>query len=134
MVVIATNIVVCAFTPDAKSDIAAAVPRRADIASNHLGNEYATVMRRTFAQPWCEIERRLDLLHDVIPLWHAVELADTRRALHLADRYQLQFYDALKISVAAAQGATTLFSDDMQHGLVIDDALTIVTPFLPEPA
>jgi predicted nucleic acid-binding protein len=34
------------------------------------------------------------------------------------------------IAVALENGATTLFSEDMHHGLVIDGKLTITNPFL----
>lgn len=51
-------------------------------------------------------------------------------ALRIAERYQLQFYDALMSAVALENGATTLFSEDMQHGLIIDEVLTIANPFL----
>lgn len=130
VVTIDTNVAVYAFEPGAKTDVAAAVLRQAELASNQVANEYANVMRRKFNRSWREIDRDIDLLHEAIPSWHPVERSHTREALRLADRYQLQFYDALLIAVGLAHGVTTLFSEDMQHGLVIEGRLRIENPFL----
>lgn len=48
----------------------------------------------------------------------------------LADRYKLQYFDALIIAVARRAGATMLLSEDMQDGLDAD-GLRIVNPFAP---
>lgn len=45
-----------------------------------------------------------------------------------ADLFQLQFFDALIISVAKRAGASVLLSEDMHDGLEID-GLKIVNPF-----
>jgi len=128
-VTIDTNIAVYALEPGEKTEVADAILHRADLASNQLANEYANVKWRKFKRPWPQIDRDIELLHQTIPAWHAVELADTHRAVQLASRYKLQFYDALMIAVGLAHGATTLYSEDMQHGLVIDGTLRIENPF-----
>ena len=94
-----------------------------------MASEYANVKWRKFKRPWRQIDQDVVLLRDAIPLWYAVEIADTRKAVQLADRYKLQFYDALMIAVGLAHGATTMFSEDMQHGLVIEETLRIENPF-----
>ena len=129
MVTFDTNIAVYALEPSAKTEVADSILRRAELASNQVANEYANVKWRKFKRPWQQIDRDVELLRDTIPLWYAVEVSDTRNALKLVDRYKLQFYDALMIAVGLAHGATTLYSEDMQHGLVIEDALRIENPF-----
>jgi predicted nucleic acid-binding protein len=47
-----------------------------------------------------------------------------------AQRYGLGFYDALIVAAAQFDQCETLYSEDMQHGLVIDGTLTIINPFL----
>jgi predicted nucleic acid-binding protein len=37
----------------------------------------------------------------------------------------------LLLGVALLGGARTFYSEDMQHGLVIDEILRVVNPFLP---
>jgi predicted nucleic acid-binding protein len=49
--------------------------------------------------------------------------------LALAERYALSTYDAMIAASAAMQDCDTLWSEDMQHGLVIDGRLRIVDPF-----
>lgn len=53
---------------------------------------------------------------------------DLTRAAHLADLHDLQFFDALIVTVSAKAGATILLSEDMQDGLEIE-GLRIVNPF-----
>ena len=50
--------------------------------------------------------------------------------LAIKTRYQLQWYDSLIIAAALQAGCTTLYSEDMQHGLVVEKSLTIINPFL----
>ena len=56
--------------------------------------------------------------------------ADLIAAALLADRHDLQFFDALIVTVASRAGATILLSEDMQDGLQIDN-LQILNPFNP---
>lgn len=54
---------------------------------------------------------------------------DLTAAAHLSDRFNLQYFDALIVTVATRAGATILLSEDMHDGLVID-GLRIVNPFV----
>ncbi|WP_409013975.1 PIN domain-containing protein [Dyadobacter sp. CY356] len=51
-------------------------------------------------------------------------------ALSIFNKYLLQPFDSKIISAALEAGCNTLYSEDMQHGLVIDKRLTIINPFL----
>ena len=57
------------------------------------------------------------------------EREDLARAAHLADLHNLQFFDALIVTVSSRAGATILLSEDMHDGLEID-GLRIVNPFV----
>ena len=63
--------------------------------------------------------------------WHPVQpdIELFRRAWNLADRYSLSWWDAMIVAAALVAGCTTLLSEDLQHGLVIDQTLTITNPF-----
>ena len=50
-------------------------------------------------------------------------------ASRLRERYSLSYWDSLIVAAALQSKAPTLFSEDMQDGLVIDGALTISNPF-----
>lgn len=51
------------------------------------------------------------------------------RAVSLAKRYSYALYDCTIIAAALLAGCDLLYSEDMQHGQVIEDALTILNPF-----
>jgi predicted nucleic acid-binding protein len=56
--------------------------------------------------------------------------SDIISAASHAQRYNLQFFDALIATVARNAGATVLLSEDMHDGLEID-GLTVLNPFNP---
>ena len=47
----------------------------------------------------------------------------------LAERYQFSVYDAMIVAAALLSGCTTLWSEDMHDGLLVEDQLRIVNPF-----
>jgi predicted nucleic acid-binding protein len=97
-------------------------------------NEYANAARRKLRRDWNDIAYDLDLLRTTIPDIHSIDGNANSEAVRLAARYQLSFYDSLLLAVAVANGASIFYSEDMQHGLVIDEKMTIINPFLePEP-
>jgi predicted nucleic acid-binding protein len=93
-------------------------------------NEYANAARRKLDRNWNDIDYDLELLRTTIPDIHSIDGAANSEAIRLAERYQLSFYDSLLLAVALAKGAKTFYSEDMHHGLVIEDMLTIINPFL----
>ena len=51
-------------------------------------------------------------------------------ALMIFKKYGLQSFDSKIVASALQAGCNILYSEDMQHGLVIENKLTIVNPFL----
>jgi len=51
-------------------------------------------------------------------------------ASRLRIRYSLSFWDSQIIAAALSSGTAILYSEDMQHGLVVDGKLTINNPLL----
>ena len=58
-----------------------------------------------------------------------VELTILQSASDLRSQYNLSFWDGLIVASALAGGADTLYSEDMQHGLIVSQKLTIINPF-----
>ena len=52
------------------------------------------------------------------------------KAILLTKKYDFQLFDALIISSALESNCTVLYSEDMQHNLIIDDKLKIINPFI----
>ena len=56
-----------------------------------------------------------------------IEIHET--GLALAERYGLSTYDAMIAASALHAGCNKLWSEDMQHGMVLEGRLRIVNPF-----
>lgn len=130
MVTVDTNVAIYALGQGSKTDRAEAIVASAQFLSVQVLNEYAFATRRKLRREWDEIAVDLDLLRDWVADIRLIDSAANTNAMRLAKRYRLAFFDALMIAVALAGGATTLYSEDMEHGLVIDEALTILNPFI----
>jgi predicted nucleic acid-binding protein len=64
--------------------------------------------------------------HEVVPLTEEVLL----KASRLRERYSLSYWDSMICSAALESNCETLLTEDMQHGLLIEDRLKIVNPFV----
>lgn len=135
MVTADTNIAFYALAQGDKTDIAEQAIAQANFLSAQVLNEYAFASRRKWRRDWAEIASDVELLRKWVQDIRPIDAAANREALRIAERYQLAFFDALMLAVALANNATVFYSEDMQHGFVIDGKLTIINPFLtPEPA
>jgi len=113
---------------DAKADRAEALLQRKPVISVQVLNEVTNVCRRKLGMDWQEIERFLELARSfckIVPL--TVEVHD--RARDLAQRHSLSFYDACIVAAALIANCQTLHTEDMQHGLVVENSLTLRNPF-----
>ena len=52
------------------------------------------------------------------------------KALHLQERYQFSYFDCIMLASALEHNCTYIFSEDMQHGQVVENTLTIMNPFI----
>ena len=52
-----------------------------------------------------------------------------RGAIQIAKRYQFSHWDSLIVAAALQANCQTLYSEDMQHGQMIEGRLTIINPF-----
>jgi predicted nucleic acid-binding protein len=80
--------------------------------------------------------REPDLIEIVEDFYASHRVQDTglgchRRASDLRSRFALSFWDSLVLAAAREAGCSVFYSEDMQHGLRIDNRLRIVNPFTP---
>jgi predicted nucleic acid-binding protein len=61
----------------------------------------------------------------VLPL----ELATYLAASGIRARYTFSFWDSLIVASALQAGCTTLYTEDLNHGMIVDKKLHIVNPF-----
>jgi predicted nucleic acid-binding protein len=93
--------------------------------------EFLNVVRRRRPEMLDVALRSVDayrLTFEIVPTGHDTLLA----AAAFAQRYMLQFWDAVIWQVAARSGATVLLSEDMQDGFAVD-RMRVVDPFGADP-
>ena len=93
-------------------------------------NEFASVARRKLKFSWLEITTALAALRELCAAPVPLTVATHDAAAALAARYGFAFYDAVIVASALEAGCTTLMSEDMQDGLVVEARLTVRNPFL----
>lgn len=91
-------------------------------------NELANVTRRKMQLTWEDTHRFLSLIRRLVTV-QAMTIETHEIGLALAERYGLSLYDALIGASALQASCDTLWSEDMQDGLVVDDRLRIRNPF-----
>ena len=125
-----TNVLLYLVSGDAsKANRSDALVKAGALISVQVLNEFTRAGLRKFAMSFAQVKDVLDAVRltcQVLPL--TVEMHD--RAFHLAERYRLHIYDANIVAAALLAGCTTLYSEDMHDGLVID-GLTIRNPYRP---
>jgi predicted nucleic acid-binding protein len=62
----------------------------------------------------------------------AIGLPVIEVAWTLLERYQFSYFDSLILASSLTANCQILYSEDLQHGQIIDGRLTIINPFLPE--
>jgi predicted nucleic acid-binding protein len=91
-------------------------------------NEVTNVCRKKMHFDWPTTFAFLATLRALVTV-RDVKLADHDRGLRIASRYGFRIYDAVIVATAIGLGSTRLYSEDLQHGQVIDGGLTIINPF-----
>ena len=125
-----TNVLVyAALQPDPRSETARALLARRGMISVQVLNEFVNVAHRKLRRSWPEIMTAVRAIRDLCAPPAPITLAIHEAALRIASRTGYQFYDALIIAAALESGCTTLFSEDLQDGQVIEGSLTIRNPF-----
>lgn len=124
-----TNVLVYLLSADtAKADRAEETLASGGIISVQVLNEFTSVALRKLGMKVSEVREALEpiiAICQVVPLTTQIH----HWALQVAERHRLAFYDALIIAAALESGCTTLYTEDLQDGLVIDRTLKIRNPF-----
>jgi predicted nucleic acid-binding protein len=124
-----TNVLIYAFAQDdLRSQIARDLLQRGGVIGVQMLNEFVATARRKLGFTWDEVSEALAAIRVFCPRIVALTLETHERALHIAQRYGYQFYDALMIAAALAAGSNTLYTEDLQDGQRIED-VTISNPF-----
>ena len=124
-----TNVLLYLASGDAaKADRAERLVAVGGTISVQVLNEIANVARRKMRMSWKETNGFLAMVRgllSVVPV--TVETHET--GIALAERYGFSTYDAMIVASAMLSGCDTLWSEDLQHDMAVDDRLRILNPF-----
>lgn len=126
-----TNVVIYSLSQDnVKQDKAFAILADKPVMSVQVLSETANIMRRKLGFDGAAISAVINRLSQACTILQPLTLEILNKSLDVADRYGFSHYDSLIIAAALQTNCHTLYSEDMQHGQVIDGKLRIINPFI----
>jgi len=126
-----SNIWLYAFTDDdlQKKDIAQKLIKTTQpVISAQVVNEVCVNLIKRAKFPELQIGELVETFYEkyeVVEIHKGLLLS----ASQLRQEYTLSYWDSIIIAAALASDVKTLYSEDMQHGLVIRESLQIANPF-----
>ena len=132
-VFIDTNIWLYAFLetedPD-KSRMARTLLRQNTTVSVQVINEICVNMLKKANLPEEKIQRLIASFYKKYQVFELDRKALIQASL-LRQKYMFSYWDSLIVSSALATGSKRLYSEDMQHNMIIENTLRIQNPFQP---
>jgi predicted nucleic acid-binding protein len=114
---------------DPKQLIADSLLDNVPVISTQVISEYLNVIKRISKMS------KSDLLK-ICTEWledcqiQSVSLSTIKLAHHLVQRYDFQLFDSIIVASALEAECDILYSEDLHHGLIVEDKLTILNPFV----
>jgi predicted nucleic acid-binding protein len=127
-----SNVLIYVFSTDERAAVAQDLLQTRPTISVQGLNEFAHVARRKLAMDWQEVRDAVAALRVLCPTILPIDLVTHDEALRIAERYGYSMFDGLVVASALQAGCETLWSEDMQDGLVVDGRLRIANPFRKE--
>jgi len=114
---------------DPRSDVADALLAAGGVIGVQTLNEFVNVASRKLRMPWEQMLQALGAIRALFPSPLPLTVETHEAALRITGRYGFRIYDSLVIAAALEASCTTLYSEDLQDGQVIDGVLTVRNPF-----
>ena len=112
----------------AKADRVETLLSTRGVVSVQVLNEFAVVALRKLKMPLNEIREILETIRAVCAV-EPITVETHDRGLAVLERYRFSLYDSMLVATALIAGAKIIYSEDLQHGQVIDDQLRVTNPF-----
>jgi predicted nucleic acid-binding protein len=123
-----TNVILYLLDESAKADRAEEILAQRPRISVQVLNEAVVNCRRKAGLSWDETNAFLSAIQALCPVDElTLHTHEVGRAL--AERYGFAVYDAMIVAAALIAGCTTLYTEDMQDGLLIEGELRLTNPF-----
>lgn len=123
-----TNVVLYLLDNGPKADRAEAILAQGPRISVQVLNEAMVNCRRKAGLNWDETGVFLSGIMALCPVEDlTVHTHEVGRAL--AERYGFAVYDSMIVAAALIAGCSTLYTEDMHDGLLVEEQLRLVNPF-----
>jgi predicted nucleic acid-binding protein len=122
-------LVYAALKNDPRSESAERLLASGGVISVQVLNELVSVARRKFQMSWAEIRAVLRWVRFLCPNAVSINLGTHEKAVEIAHRFGYVIYDSLIVASSLEAKCSVLYSEDLQHGQVIEELLTIQNPF-----
>ncbi|MCL2041586.1 MAG: PIN domain-containing protein [Bacteroidales bacterium] len=99
------------------------------IISTQVLSEYINVVQRKLKLPKEEI-MDVCLQNIEMCILRPVTLTTLKHARNLLDRYDFQLFDSIIVASALEADCHILYSEDLHHGLVVENRMKIINPFI----
>jgi len=124
-----TSVLLYLFSAEAeKADRVEELLAQSGTISVQVLNEFAAVATRKLGFSLAEVREVLATVR-ILCRTESLTPESHDRGIEIAERYRWSLYDSMIVGSALLAGCRTLFSEDLQHGQVVDDQLTIINPF-----
>lgn len=129
-----SNVLIYAYTHAGdKTDAARRILSAGGAVSVQALNETANTLRRKFNVGWPRIGQIIDNILTTCPNPLPLSLETHRAALRVCERYGFSVYDGLIVAAALEGRCSILYTEDLQHGQIIE-GVRIENPFLAAPS
>ncbi len=91
-------------------------------------NEFCNTARRKFPENFARIEATLFEIQNLLTVY-SLGPKDTHKAVQISQRYGFSYYDSLILAAAENHQCKVVFSEDMQHEMILDSGLKTFNPF-----
>ena len=98
------------------------------VVSTQVVNEVSVNLIRKAGFKEAQIRQLIDAFHARYRVAKA-EHSTLRLASEIRERYSFSFWDGLIAASAIESACDRLYSEDMQHGLLVEEKLQIINPF-----
>lgn len=125
-----SNVLIYAVDVDSpKKQIAIPLLLTGPIISTQVVNECSNVLHKKFQLDYTRIAEIIDNYLKTVTVV-PVTMQTINIAWEIGEKYGYSYYDSLVIASALENDCTIFYSEDLQHGQVIENRLRIENPFL----
>jgi len=99
------------------------------IISTQVLSEYINVVKRNLQLPKDEI-MDVCMLNIELCILHPVNFTTLKYARKLLAQYDFQLFDSIVVASALEADCHILYSEDLHHGLLVENRMKIINPFI----